>query len=72
MRYGISINGETMKAGLASRKATADYLGISIATLDNWTRAGLIERVKVGRAVRYTPESIENFIEENNKKRMCI
>lgn len=61
---------EIKSEGLMSRNSVADLLGISISTLDNWCRAGLIERVKVGRAVRYTPESIRNFIEEYNQKRM--
>lgn len=58
---------------LLKRQEAADYLGVSISTLDNWARVGILPRVKMGnRSVRYKKESLEQFINENNKKRVTL
>jgi excisionase family DNA binding protein len=52
---------------LISRKATAEYLGISEATLRKWasTRLVALPFYRVGRAVRYSITDIEEFLRVN-------
>lgn len=72
--YSMESNRKTDQSQnqLLTRPQAAEFLGVAISTLDNWARAGLLKRIKVNRAVRYKKESLEQFIDENNKKRITL
>lgn len=38
---------------LLSRRQTAELLGVSIASLDNWTNSGRLRKHRIGAAVRF-------------------
>ncbi|AEV38408.1 helix-turn-helix transcriptional regulator [Pseudovibrio ascidiaceicola] len=49
---------------LITEAAAADYLGISIRTIQAWrVRGGGPNYVKLGKAVRYRPSDIQAWIE---------
>ncbi|GAA4289846.1 helix-turn-helix domain-containing protein [Aestuariibaculum suncheonense] len=45
------INKETSK--LLTRKEAADYLKVSMVTLNNWAKHGILKPLKIGNLVRY-------------------
>ena len=49
----------------------ADYLQVDKKTIRNWTSEGKIPSVKIGSAVRYPKERIDNWLKtkEKNSKR---
>jgi excisionase family DNA binding protein len=40
----------------------AEYLGIALGTLRNWTSAHFVPHVKKGRVVRYHRDAIDNWL----------
>ena len=46
------------ETAMLSRKETAKELGVSLPTLDMYTRDGTIEAVRIGAVIRYRPEAI--------------
>jgi excisionase family DNA binding protein len=46
----------------------ANYLNLEIKTIRNWTSEGKIPSVKLGSAVRYQKERIDNWLKSNEKK----
>lgn len=56
---------EELAALLYDRPEAAACLSISLRTLDEQTAQGRIKIVKIGRAVRYRPQALLKFIEEN-------
>lgn len=53
---------ELQRLLLTSREA-AEMLCISERTLFSWTKQGLLQKVQVGRTVRYHVEELKRFIE---------
>lgn len=53
--------------GLVTRKEAAKRLRISLVTLDNWTKLGLIKAKRIGSRVRYTPKDIEDALKNASK-----
>ncbi len=49
-------------------KEVADYLGVGIKTIRNWTSEEKIPSVKIGSAVRYPKERIDNWVKSKEKK----
>lgn len=49
-------------------KEVADYLGVGTKTIRNWTSEGKIPSVKIGSAVRYPKERIDNWLKTKEKK----
>lgn len=49
-----------------SRKESAEFLNVSVQTLDNLAKDGELNPIKFGRRVVYRVEDLENFL---NKKR---
>lgn len=49
-------------------KEVADYLGVGTKTIRNWTSEGKIPSVKIGSAVRYPKERIDNWVKTKEKK----
>lgn len=47
---------------LLTRKETAHYLGMGIATIDRLFRRGEIKPLKIGSMVRYKREELDAFI----------
>jgi excisionase family DNA binding protein len=47
---------------LLNKKAAADALGVSTATLDRLRRSGRLPYRKVGGLIRFLPEDIESFV----------
>ena len=43
---------------LLTRREVAEMLGISIATVHNWTKAGKIPHLKIGGVIRYVYEDV--------------
>ncbi|MBX9088155.1 helix-turn-helix domain-containing protein [Bacteroides cellulosilyticus] len=48
--------------GLYKRKEAAKKLGISLATLTKWSRAGVINYRKIGSRIYYTNSDINNAL----------
>lgn len=47
---------------LLTRKQAAARLGISVRKLDALEEAGDIQAVRIGRSVRYHPDTLERFV----------
>jgi excisionase family DNA binding protein len=45
-------------------EAAAEYLGIALGTLRNWTSAGYVPHTKRGRVVRYHRDRIDEWLRE--------
>lgn len=58
----LSINEESNKPGLISRKETAKFLRISLPTLHDWTKHGMIKAYRIGNRVLYKQDDIENAL----------
>lgn len=54
--------------GLYKRKETAEKLGISLVTLDKWTKTGIITGRKIGTRVYYTIGDINNALKKSFKE----
>jgi excisionase family DNA binding protein len=53
----------TQDVGLLNKVEAARRLGVCVRTLDNKIREGTIAFVKIGKATRFIPRDIEQFIE---------
>lgn len=53
---------------LYDRPEVAARLAISLRTLDEQVSLGNIQVVRIGRAVRFRPSSLESFIEANETR----
>jgi len=49
---------------LKTRKETSEILGISLVTLNEWTKTGIIKGLRIGNRVRYRMSDIENALHE--------
>lgn len=59
-------------AGWLRPRAAAARYHVSRGTLDNWARAGLIGKAKVGRAVFYRAADIDSLLAGNERRRTVI
>lgn len=58
----------TIPRPLATREQVADYLGVSVQTLDRWRKAGKgPSSRKLGRSVRYDWADVEAWVRRNVK-----
>lgn len=57
---------EIPKTDLLKRKEAADILGISLVTLDTWTKAGLIKAYKISTRVYYNRSDIDEALRKIN------
>ncbi|MCB9001678.1 MAG: helix-turn-helix domain-containing protein [Bacteroidales bacterium] len=59
---------------LLTRAETAEYLGVSLPTLNDWTKHGIIKGYRIAGRVRYKRPDIENALKEietfKNKRRV--
>lgn len=58
---------ESPKDRLYKRKAAAEKLQISLVTLDNWTKLGVVNARKIGSRVYYTDSDINNALRKVSK-----
>ena len=56
------------KNELYRRQEAADKLRISLVTLDNWTKSGIINSRKIGTRIYYTGSDINNALEKASKE----
>lgn len=54
---------ESRPAGALGRKDAAAYLSVSTRQLDNYARAGLIPRIKLGAKTVYRVRDLDAFLE---------
>ena len=57
---------EIPKTDLLKRKEAADLLGISLASLNTWTKAGLIKAYKISTRVYYNRSDIDEALKRMN------
>ena len=53
---------------LLNEKEAAAFLNVSQSTMRNWRQAGKLQYMKIGNVVRYKPQWLESFIEENTRE----
>lgn len=58
---------ESPRDGLYKRKEAAEKLRISLVTLDNWTKLGIINARRIGTRVYYTDSDINNALKKVSK-----
>jgi excisionase family DNA binding protein len=46
----------------------ANYIGVGVKTIRNWTSEGKIPSIKIGGAVRYPKDRIDNWLKTKEKK----
>lgn len=57
-------------SGLLSTQDVADFLGVSSTTVKRIVKSGDLEAITVGsRLVRFTPESIQDYLAQAGTKR---
>ena len=49
---------------ILTRKETAEMLGVSLVTLNVWTRTGIIQGARVGTRVRYRISDVEAALKD--------
>ncbi len=54
---------------LLTYQEAADILGMKPQTLRQWVSAGKLSHVKIGSAVRFRPDQLEEFIMGSTRKR---
>ncbi len=64
--FDNQISGGANRESLLTKKDMADYLQISIRTLDTWVCQNKIPHLKIGRAVRFDKKVIDKWLEENS------
>ena len=57
---------EIPKTDLLKRKEAADLLGISLVSLNTWTKAGLIKAYKISTRVYYNRSDIDEALKRMN------
>ena len=50
---------------LLDRHEAAEFLGVSVRTIDEQTANGSLKCVRIGRAVRFRPETLDSYTEAN-------
>lgn len=58
---------EPLTQPLWTKKQAADYLSISLRTLDRVRDLGAIGWVEVGGQIRFEPEEIRNYVKRHTK-----
>lgn len=49
---------------LFTRNETAEYLGVSLPTLGDWTKKGIIKGLRIAGRVRYRKSDVSNALKE--------
>ena len=59
-------NVEQKQNQLLTRKQTADFLCISLPTLHDWTKTGIVKAHRIGNRVLYKIDEINNSLNQIN------
>ena len=51
-----------------TRKDASEHLGVSLVTIHNWTKDGIIIAYKIGNRVRFKRSDLENILLNSNKR----
>ncbi len=51
-----------------TRKEASELIGVSLVTIHNWTKEGVINAYKIGTRVRFKRSEIENILLNSNKR----
>jgi len=51
-----------------NRKEVGEFLGISLVTIHNWSKNGILKAYKIGNRVRFKRSDIEKTLLESNRK----
>lgn len=51
-----------------TRKEVSELLGVSLVTIHNWTKEGVINAYKIGTRIRFKQSEIENILLNSNKR----
>lgn len=51
-----------------TRKEASELIGVSLVTIHNWTKEGIIQAYKIGNRVRFKRSEIENILLQSNKR----
>lgn len=51
-----------------TRKEVSDLIGVSLVTIHNWSKEGVINPYKIGNRVRFKKTEIEKILLNSNKK----
>jgi excisionase family DNA binding protein len=51
-----------------TRKETSELIGVSLVTIHNWSKEGVIHPYKIGNRVRFKRSDIEQILINSNKK----
>jgi len=67
MQVDSTNQNQILTPGLWKEQRAADWLGVSVKTLQTWRcrRPDLLPFVKVGRSVRYRAADLEKFVQDN-------
>jgi len=57
-----------LQSNLLSQKETAIFFGITVKTLIEWRKAGVIRAIKINNLVRYDPDEIKRVLRENREQ----
>ena len=55
----LDLQKQAPKTEYLSKKETSKLLGVSIGTLDNWKKSGILEPLIIGKRVLYTRQAID-------------
>ena len=64
-----AISGLDAEVKMHTKQDVADYLKVSIATIDRLIRSGHLEALKIGRSVRITEKALKRFLASQEVKR---
>jgi hypothetical protein len=60
----LNLQKQAPKTEYLSKKETSKLIGVSIGTLDNWSKNGILEPMRIGNRVLYTKQSIDNKLSQ--------
>ena len=57
-----------LQSNLLSQKKTAEFFSVTVKTLIEWRKAGIIKAIKINGLVRYDPDEIKRVLRENREQ----
>lgn len=61
---GLDLSVPQTETQLITRQQTADLLGVSLPTLGQWAKRGIIPSYRIGNCVRYKREEVINSLKQ--------
>lgn len=55
------------RSKMATRKVAAEYLEVSVGTIDNLVRSKQLKSTRVGASVRFRWQDLDSFVEKRSK-----